>query len=218
MPLKKLPQWNSYLTDLSHLSLSKEEILERKKRLVSKHNIFLNTNVSTKSKKRSVAKPKKINNTSKQVDEILPSKHRANETSNNYESDDNSYISENKSQTALDFLDSEYETTNKDVSVYESLSSPTQKNSLPKKARKVSNTISSSPSSTSNIKGYKSPFARNKTENKRSDMKKEPEFHSSEFENIYLMLNSLSYELKDYQKLVDNSNFDAEVLFITSIL
>jgi len=39
--------WNSFLTDLSQFSLTKEEILARKKRLVSKNNIFLSPNNAT---------------------------------------------------------------------------------------------------------------------------------------------------------------------------
>ena len=43
--------WNSFLTDISHFSLTKEEVLARKNRLVSKNNIFLNHEFELSQKK-----------------------------------------------------------------------------------------------------------------------------------------------------------------------
>ena len=54
------PSWNSYLTDDDKFKLSKQELLQKKKLLVSKHNILTNsgscTTVPVKSKVRKVKK------------------------------------------------------------------------------------------------------------------------------------------------------------------
>jgi hypothetical protein len=197
-------QWNSYLTDDHRFSLSSEELLNRKKRLISKHNIL--TNPSPKPMKPKIKKiSEKKSHPGDRAGSGASSARAGDEAEEEYTS-------------VLDLLTSDHDSTDDDDDGGDDDSLVPETTSSAKATRKP---LSSSSPHSSQQKKYNATPTKKKSFSHRSVVpvsRKESTEESSavpqrDLKEIRRMIRSLHQELEYYEELSGRRSFlDVEEL------